>query len=76
MTGVQTCALPIYLIEFFEPDDGEGGGGEAMSAGILARAGPALGSARAGALGRVGAVRRELLIGDRHKKYPFDSQIA
>src|SRR5438552_3182253 len=44
------------LIEFFEPDDGEGGGGEAVSAGILARAGLAFGSAGASALGGVGAV--------------------
>jgi hypothetical protein len=30
------------LLEVFEADDGEGGGGEAVFAGILGRAGPAL----------------------------------
>jgi hypothetical protein len=56
------------LIEFFEPDDGEGGGGEAVSAGVLRGAGLALGSARAGALEGVGAIGCELLVGNRHKK--------
>jgi hypothetical protein len=55
------------LIEFFEPDDGEGGGGETVSTGVLGRAGFALGSAGAGTLGRVGAVGCELLIGSGHK---------
>jgi hypothetical protein len=64
------------LIEFFEPDDGEGGGGEAVSAGVLGGAGLAFGSARAGTLGRVGAVGCELLIGSGHNGDPFDSQIA
>ena len=47
-----------------------------MGARILGGAGLALGSARAGALGRVSAVGGELLVGDRHKVNPFDSQIA
>jgi hypothetical protein len=64
------------LIKFFESDDGEGGGGEAVSAGILARAGLAVGSARAGALGGVGAVGRVLFFGDGHKNGPFNQQIA
>ena len=64
------------LIELFEPDDGEGGGGEAVSAGVLGGAGLAFGSARAGTLGRVGAVGCELLIGSGHNGDPFDSQIA
>ena len=64
------------LIEVLQADDGEGGGGEAVSAGVLARAGLALGSARAGALGGVGAVGRVLLFGDGHKYRPFNPQIA
>ncbi len=59
------------LIELFESDDGEGGGREAMSAGILGRAGLALGSARAGALAGVGAVGSELFFGHGHKTDPF-----
>jgi hypothetical protein len=59
------------LIQFFESDDGEGGGGETVSTGVLGRAGFALGSARAGALERVGAVGCELLIGSGHKKCSF-----
>ena len=64
------------LIELFESDDGEGGGGETVSAGILGGVGFALGGARAGALGGVGAVGGVLLFGDGHKSDPFDSQIA
>jgi hypothetical protein len=65
------------LVEVFELDDGEGGCCEAVSAGVLAGASLALGSARASALGRVGSVRGELLIGSSHKKSdPLDSQIA
>jgi hypothetical protein len=37
-------------------DDSEGGGGEAVSAGVLGGAGFAFGSGRAGALEGVGAV--------------------
>jgi len=64
------------LIKFFESDDGEGGGGEAVSAGILGGTGLALGSARAGALAGVGAVGRVLFFGDGHKSGPFNQQIA
>ena len=44
------------LVEVFESNDGEGGGGEAVSAGVLGGAGLAFGSPRAGALLGVGAV--------------------
>jgi len=54
-------------LEVFEPDDGEGGGGETMRAGILGGAGLALGGARAGAFGGVGAVGSVLLFGNGHK---------
>jgi hypothetical protein len=64
------------LIEFFEPDDGEGGRGETASASILGRVALPLATARAGALGGVGAVGRELLFGDGHKSGPFNQQIA
>jgi len=62
------------LIEVFEPDDGEGGGGEATGAGIAGGAGIAFGSAgrrvettlRAGALRGVGAIGGELFFRDGH----------
>src|SRR5579859_1664143 len=54
-------------LEVFEPDDGEGEGGETMRAGILGGAGLALRGARAGAFGGVGAVGSELLFGNGHK---------
>ena len=43
------------LVKVFEPDDGEAGGGETVSAGVAGGTGLALGSARAGAFGGVGA---------------------
>ena len=51
------------LLEVFEADDGEGGGGEAVLAGILRGAGLALGGARSGGFGGVGAIGGELLRG-------------
>ena len=62
------------LLEVFEPDDGEGGGGEAVRAGIAGGAGLAFGRAgrrvettlRAGALSGVGAIGGALFFGDRH----------
>src|SRR5579864_65111 len=64
------------LVEIFEPDDGEGRGGKAVSAGILGGAGFAFGSAGAGALLSVGAVGCDLLVGSWHNGDPFASQIA
>ena len=52
------------LIEVFEADDGKGGGGEAVFAGILCGAGFALGGTRSGRLGGVGAIGSELFFGD------------
>src|SRR5580704_7432968 len=51
------------FIEVLKADDGEGGGGEAVRAGIGGGTGLAFGSARASALGRVGAIGGELLVG-------------
>ena len=52
------------FLEVFEADDGEGGGGEAVFAGILGGAGLALRGAGAGGLGGVGAIGGELFGGD------------
>ena len=52
------------FVEVFEADDGEGGGGEAVLAGVLGGAGFAFGGARSGGLGGVGAVGGELFFGD------------
>jgi hypothetical protein len=52
------------LIEVFEADDGEGGGGEAVFAGILGRTGLALRGAGAGGIGGVGAIGGELFWGN------------
>ena len=51
-------------IEFFEADDGEVGGGEAVLAGILSGAGLAFGGGGAGGLGGVYAVSGGALFGD------------
>src|SRR5450756_2587335 len=51
------------LVDVFEADDGEGGGGESMFAGVQGGAGLALGGAGSGGLGGVGAIGGELLIG-------------
>jgi hypothetical protein len=48
------------FLEVFEADDGEVRGGEAMLAGVLGGTGLALGSAGAGGVGRISAVRGEL----------------
>jgi hypothetical protein len=58
------------LIEVFEADDGEGGGGEAVFAGVLGGAGLAFLSAGASGVGGVGAIGGELLGGNgvRHAK--------
>src|SRR5580700_3091550 len=55
------------FVEVLKADDGEGGGGEAVRACIAGGAGLALRGARASALGRVGAVRGELCVGDGHE---------
>jgi hypothetical protein len=62
------------LVEFLEADDGEGGGGESVLAGVLGGAGFAFGGAGSSGLGGVGAVGGESLIGDwllggRHRSY-------
>src|SRR5438874_4834439 len=55
------------LLEVFEADYGEGGGREPVCDAIPCGAGLAFRRARAGALGRVGAIGRELFFGDRHE---------
>jgi hypothetical protein len=52
------------LIEVFEADDGEAGGGEAVFAGILGRAELALRGAGAGGLRCIGAIGGELIWGN------------
>jgi hypothetical protein len=52
------------LLKVFEADDGVGGGGEAVAAGVLGGDGFALGGARAGGMGGVGAVGGERGGGD------------
>ena len=52
------------LLEVFEADHGESGGGEAVFAGILRGAGLARRGSRAGGFGGVGAIGGELLGGD------------
>ena len=51
-------------VEFFKPDDGEVGGGKAVLAGVLGGDGFALGRARSGGAGGVGAVGGEAFRGD------------
>jgi hypothetical protein len=46
------------LVDFFEADDGEGGGGESVFAGVLCGAGFAFRGAGSGGLGGVGSVGR------------------
>ena len=60
------------FVEVLDADDGEGGGCEAVGAGVLGRAGFALGRARTRALRRVGAIGGELFIGYRHANVLFD----
>jgi hypothetical protein len=52
------------LMEIFEADDGEGGGREAVFAGILGGAGLAQWGAGPGGFGGVGAIGGELFLGD------------
>jgi hypothetical protein len=52
------------LIEVFEADDGEGGSGEAVFAGVLGRTELAFRGAGAGGSGGVGAVGGELFWGN------------
>ncbi len=52
------------LLEVFEADDGEGGGSEAVFAGILCGAGLPLRGAGPGGLGGVSAIGGELFLGD------------
>jgi hypothetical protein len=52
------------LIEVFEADDGEAGGGEAVFAGILGRAELARRGAGAGRIGGIGAIGGELIWGN------------
>ena len=56
------------LLEVFEPDDGEGGGSEAVRAGVAGGAGLAFGGAWTGAFGGVGAIGGELFFGDGHTR--------
>jgi hypothetical protein len=53
------------LLEVFEADDGEGGSGEAVFAGILGGTKLAFRGAGAGGFAGVGAVGGELFRGDR-----------
>jgi hypothetical protein len=52
------------FIEVFEADDGEGGTGEAVQAGVLGGSGLAFLSARAGGAGRVDAIGGAAFFGD------------
>jgi hypothetical protein len=51
------------FVDVLEADDGEGGGGEAVFAGVLGGTGFAVGGARAGGFLSVGAVGGELSVG-------------
>jgi hypothetical protein len=62
--GEEVGTQVIDFLEFFETDDGEGGGSESVFAGVLSGAGLALGSAGAGGPGGVGAIGSELFFGD------------
>jgi hypothetical protein len=57
------------FLEVFEPDDGEGGGGEAVRAGVAGGSGLAFGRARAGAFGGVGTIGGELFFGGGHASW-------
>jgi hypothetical protein len=54
--GDEVLAEASDLVEIFEADDGEGGGGESVFAGVLGGAGFAFGGAGSGGLGGVGSV--------------------
>jgi hypothetical protein len=51
------------FVDLFEADDGEGGGGESVFAGVLGGAGLALRGAGSGGEGGVGAIGGELFFG-------------
>ena len=59
VAGDEIFAEAGDLVEFFEADDGEDGGGEAVFPGILSGAGFAFGGARSGRAGGVGAIGGE-----------------
>jgi hypothetical protein len=56
--GDEVVAEAGDLVEFFEADDGEGGGGESVLAGVLSGAGFAFRGAGSGGLGGIGSVGR------------------
>ena len=62
--GDEVVAEMGDFLKVFEADDGEGRGGELVFAGILGRAGLALGGAGAGGPGGVGAIGGEAFGGD------------
>jgi hypothetical protein len=62
--GEEVLPEVVNFLEVFEADDGEGGVGESMLAGVLGGAGPALGSAWPGRFGGVRPIRGEALGGD------------
>jgi hypothetical protein len=57
--GDEVVAEAGDFLEVFEADDGEGGPGEDVFAGVLGRVGLALGGAGAGGPGGVGAIGGE-----------------
>ena len=63
--GDEVFAEAGDLVEIFEADDGEGGGGESVFAGVLGGARFALGGAGSSGLGGVGSVGGELFVGQR-----------
>ncbi len=62
--GNEVGSEMLDLMEVFEADDGEGGGSEAVFAGILCGAGLALWGAGPGGVGGVGSIGGELYLGD------------
>jgi hypothetical protein len=71
--GDEVVAEAGDFLEVFEADHGEGGPGENVFAGVLGRVGLALGGARSGGLGGVGAIGGEAFGGDGatwHKGLP------
>jgi hypothetical protein len=65
LAGDEVFAEAGDLVEFFDADDGEDVGGEAVFPGILGGAGFAFGGARSGGAGGVGAIGGEALGGRR-----------
>jgi hypothetical protein len=62
--GDEVVAEMGDFLKVFDADDGEGRGGEHVFAGVLGRAGLALGGAGSGGLSGVGAIGGEALGGD------------